>query len=90
MPARRPKRLERFSHPAGTRSKSDGSSGRKRRPVTFGRFADDLVAEITKGFKNEKHIWQWSQTLNDYAAPLRPKYVDEITTDDVLAVLRPL
>jgi integrase len=57
---------------------------------TFGRFADDLVAELTKGFRNEKHKWQWSQTLNDYAASLRTKYVDEITTDDVLKVLKPI
>jgi integrase len=74
-------------NPIEERRKAQAASAGR---VTFGRFADDLVAEITKGFKNEKHIWQWSQTLNDYAAPLRPKYVDEITTDDVLAVLRPL
>lgn len=58
--------------------------------MTFGRFADDLVAELSKGFRNEKHKWQWSQMLNDHAAALRPKMVDEITTDDMLEVLKPL
>jgi integrase len=58
--------------------------------VTFGEFADDLVAELSEGFRNEKHKWQWSQTLNDYAAALRPKHLDEITTADVLGVLQPI
>jgi integrase len=58
--------------------------------TTFGRFADDLVAELSKGFRNDKHKWQWSQTLNDYAGQLRPKFLDEITTADVLAVLQPI
>ena len=39
---------------------------------------------------NEKHRQQWVMTLNEYAAPLRNRPVNEIETDDVLCVLRPL
>jgi integrase len=58
--------------------------------VTFGAFADQLVPELAKGFRNDKHIAQWSSTLRTYAAPLRSKPIAEITTDDVLAVLQPI
>ena len=38
--------------------------------TTFGAFADKLVAELSKGFRNEKHKAQWTSTLATYAAPL--------------------
>lgn len=57
---------------------------------TFGSFADALVEDIKSGFRNEKHRWQWSHTLTVYAAPLRPLFVDEVSTEDVLGVLKPL
>lgn len=62
----------------------------KARAVTFGAFADTLLPELAKGFKNDKHKAQWASTLNTYAASLRAKPVAEITTDDVLAVLSPI
>src|SRR3954469_1380811 len=58
--------------------------------VTFGRFADQLVAELTKGFRNAKHAAQWSSTLNTYAGSLRNKPIASVDTDDVLEVLRPV
>ncbi|WP_149576395.1 tyrosine-type recombinase/integrase [Xanthobacter oligotrophicus] len=57
---------------------------------TFGEAADALVDDIASGFRNEKHIEQWRMTLKEYAAPLRDKSVADITTEDVLAVLKPL
>src|SRR5262249_28334276 len=42
------------------------------------------------GFRNEKHKVQWKTTLTTYAAPLTNNPVDTITTDDVLAVLKPI
>jgi integrase len=57
---------------------------------TFGAVADDLVAGIEHGFRNEKHRAQWRMTLTKYAGPLRAKPVDQITTTDVLGVLQPL
>jgi integrase len=57
---------------------------------TFGAFADELMDEIEHGFRNPKHRAQWRMTLTTYAAPLRAKPVNEITTDDVLGVLKPI
>jgi integrase len=57
---------------------------------TFGTMADDVRKSLSAGFRNEKHIAQWRMTLDTYAAPLRGKPVDAITTDDVIAVLKPI
>ena len=57
---------------------------------TFGAFADDLIADISHGFRSDKHKAQWAMTLQTYAASLREKHLEEITTDDVLAVLKPI
>jgi integrase len=57
---------------------------------TFGEMADTVREALAAGFRNEKHKAQWKMTLETYAAPLRGKPVDTITTDDVLAVLKPI
>ncbi len=57
---------------------------------TFGGFADLLLPEITKGFRNEKHKAQWKTTLDLHAASLRKKRLEDIGTADVLAVLQPI
>jgi integrase len=57
---------------------------------TFGEMADDVREALSAGFRNEKHKVQWKMTLETYAAPLRGKAVDTITTEDVLAVLKPI
>ncbi|WP_244430893.1 site-specific integrase [Methylocystis sp. ATCC 49242] len=57
---------------------------------TFGAVADDFVAAKSPQWRNEKHLAQWAMTLEKYAAPIRHKPVDEITTEDVLTVLQPL
>jgi len=57
---------------------------------TFGEMADDVRETLSAGFRNQKHKAQWKSTLETYAAPLRPKPVDTIATDDVLAVLKPI
>jgi integrase len=57
---------------------------------TFGQMADDVLETLSAGFRNEKHKAQWKATLETYAAPLRPKPVDTIATDDVLSVLKPI
>lgn len=56
---------------------------------TFGEEANDFIEAMKPQFRNAKHIAQWEMTLRDYAAPLRPKRVDQITTADVLEVLKP-
>ncbi len=57
---------------------------------TFGVFADELVKNLSHGFRNDKHKAQWAMTLTTHAAPLRKLRLDEIGTDDVLAVLQPI
>ena len=58
---------------------------------TFGEFADGYVAEIAVGFSNPKHRAQWSMTLGDaYCASIRGKPIDKVSTDDVVAILRPI
>lgn len=63
-----------------------------RRPLegaTFGECADRLIEAMRPSWRNEKHAAQWEMTLRDYAAPIRRRAVGEITTDDVLSVLKP-
>jgi integrase len=57
---------------------------------TFGEMADQVRETLSAGFRNEKHKAQWKSTLATYAASLRDMPVDTITTDDVLAVLKPI
>jgi len=57
---------------------------------TFGDFADQFVEDMSPQWANAKHIAQWKMTLKEYAAPLRPKALSEIDTNDVLAVLKPI
>ncbi len=57
---------------------------------TFGEAADALVRDLTPQWRNDKHIAQWTMTLTEYAANLRPKPIDTITTEDVLAALKPV
>jgi integrase len=64
-----------------------------RRPTngaTFGECADRVIEAMRPSWRSGKHAAQWEMTLRDYAAPLRRLPVDKITTDDVLAVLKPL
>lgn len=57
---------------------------------TFGAYADAWLAEHKHGFRNAKHAAQWAMTLTTYAAPIRDKHLNDITTDDVLGVLKPI
>lgn len=64
---------------------------REQRPIpTFGEFADALVETLKSEWRNEKHKAQWTMTLKVHAAKLRGRRVDQITTEHVLEVLKPL
>jgi hypothetical protein len=58
--------------------------------ATFGEVADAYVEAMSPQWRNAKHRAQWTMTLTHYAEPLRPLDVSAITTDDVVAVLKPL
>ncbi|WP_244472479.1 MULTISPECIES: site-specific integrase [unclassified Methylobacterium] len=58
--------------------------------VTFGQVADAFVEAMKTQWRNEKHVAQWQMTLREYAAPLRERAVDAISTEDVVRVLKPI
>ena len=57
---------------------------------TFLVCATNYIEAHEKNWKNEKHIYQWRHTLTVYAKPLHHLRVSQITTPDVLAVLKPI
>lgn len=89
-------RIERDKWAAVVRAGGDPISLRKaekaaaRGMPTFGEMADEVIAAKQDEWKNEKHRAQWGMTLKVYAGPLRNRPVNEVNTDDILAVLRPL
>ena len=57
---------------------------------TFGQEAEELIAGLSPGFRNEKRRRQWTSTLQTYAGPIWNKPVVQIETVDILAILRPI
>lgn len=58
--------------------------------MTFGEAADALIESMSSSWRNDKHRAQWRMTLTLYCEPVRSKSVAEVTTEDVLKVLKPL
>ena len=65
---------------------SDESAG----DVSFGKFAQQFVADIESGFRNPKHRQQWRNTLETYGKPIAKLPIAEVDTDDVLRCVRPI
>ncbi len=62
-----------------------------KKSKTFQDVADEYIANHRHGWKNAKHAQQWENTLSKYVHPfLGRKQVGTITTNDVLAVLKPI
>jgi integrase len=57
---------------------------------TFGQMADEFIRTHEATWRNDKHVWQWRQTLTTHAAAIRDRPVDEVDTEAVLRVLTPL
>lgn len=59
---------------------------------TFGEVADDWIAAQTPNVKSDKSIARWRRAIGPggYSDALRKKPADAVTTEDVLAVLRPI
>ncbi|MGK8235138.1 tyrosine-type recombinase/integrase [Roseovarius sp. MS2] len=63
----------------------------QRRGLTFADAVDKALAAKLDAFKNAKHRQQWENTLAAYATPeLGRMLVQDITTQDILRVLKPL
>ena len=57
---------------------------------SFAQCAAQFMAAKEPGWRGRKHKYQVRLALETYAAPLRSLPVDQINTEHVLAVLRPL
>lgn len=57
---------------------------------TFGDIADELLQSKASSWKHPKHVHQWRVSLTETAAALRSRAVDEIETEDILSVLKPI
>lgn len=62
----------------------------EERIPTFGEMADDVIASLEAGWRNPKHRDQWRMTLSTYCQSIRSLPVDAVTTEHVLAILKPL
>lgn len=64
---------------------------REQKPIpSFGELADELISSLSGQWRNDKHRAQWKMTLTTHAEKLRGRRVDQITTEHVLEVLKPL
>jgi integrase len=61
-----------------------------RRLPSFGEFADQYIEAHRSSWRNEKHVAQWQTTLTTYAGAIRKKPINEVTREDVLAILKPI
>ena len=57
---------------------------------TFGEIALSHVEMNEGAWRSRKHRAQWRQSLTQYCLPIWSRPVDQVTTADVLAVLRPM
>jgi integrase len=62
---------------------------RSQRVKTFGEVADSFFEAKSAGWSNANHRRQWERTLTVVCVPTRKLAIDKVTTDDVLAILRP-
>lgn len=60
------------------------------RDTTFGAFAEEYISNVEAGWKSPVHRQQWRNSLRDHASLIKDKPLDQINTDDVLAVLQPI
>ena len=59
--------------------------------VSFKYFAQECVNAKRAEWTNQKHGDQWEYTLKEFAFPvIGDKYLDEISTEDILAILTPI
>jgi integrase len=81
----------RFAVKAGENPIVERRQGRANSDLrTFGAMADQLIEDLSPGWKSPVHIRQWKTTLTVDAGSLRKLLVDEVTTEDVLNVLKPI
>lgn len=74
----------------GKDPRQERQAKKRQNASTFGAFALALIDNIEDGFKNPKHRQQWRNTLTTYAEPLWKLPLNEVSTENILAVLQPI
>jgi integrase len=65
--------------------------GLEAKKVVFSDFAKECIKTKRAEWTNQKHGDQWEYTLKEFAYPIiGDKYLDEISTEDILAILSPI
>lgn len=83
------KAIRKGNDPLAERTVSATVEGSKPTGATFKGAALDYIAENCDEWKNPKHRDQWRNTLATYVYPfIGDKHPKDVTTDDVLAILR--
>lgn len=62
----------------------------ERAPRLFSEVAAELVADLAKGWRNEKHEKQWTSSLKNNAPAIWKTPVQDVDTEAVLLALRPI
>lgn len=65
-----------------------GSNHGKPSTPKFGAFFEEFLDEVQQGFKNEKHRKQWRSTVHTYASSILDTPINEVCTDDIVALLK--
>jgi integrase len=77
-------------NPIDERWRLEAEAAEADKVKTFGAVLDEVIASKAGGWKNAKHKKQWKSSIENHAAVLLPMAVDQITTDDVEAVVKPI
>jgi integrase len=56
----------------------------------FSEFSKELITELAAGWTSSRHHKQWTDTLDTHAASLQHMLVCDITTEDMLKLLKPI
>ena len=79
-------------HKRGVDPKTQRDSDEARsQNLTFKECAEAYIESHRIGWKNPKHVSQWSNTLTQYAYPsIGNAAIDKVDTSQVMAILRPI
>lgn len=68
----------------------DDVADEKKSIPTFGAFMTSYINSVEGGWKTPRYHEVWRSSLHTYAAPLLAMPIDQIGTEEVMAVLKPI
>jgi integrase len=57
---------------------------------TFEEATELFISSQESEWRNDKHVWQWRQTMKTHCSPINKKRPSQVSTEDVLACLKPI